>query len=189
MTQTMLPKTLYKLGKVAASYDVEKSSRYSIDGDDWIPPLLGLSNDPKVEEKVKTASAGQAVEGGDESEAEDDDDEEDDDDSDGSSTLADDSDIDSGGSKHALSASSSRALHNLVSQLKTVTSRLSALEQQAPNAANKKWYSSFIPGGTDQGLLIGGGGGSNVVLLTTIGGAAGAALAMSLMRAWEKRRS
>ncbi|KAK4054528.1 hypothetical protein OIV83_001022 [Microbotryomycetes sp. JL201] len=182
VTQTMLPKTLYKLGKVAAALDLEKESRYPLEGDDWIPPLLGAS-DPKALEKSKSTALNNA-----ETEEDDDvsDDEDDaDDDESGSSTLADSDDDDS---KHALSASSSRALHNLITQLKTVTSRLSSLEQQQQNPqAGKKWYSSLIPG-TNQDLMMSTGG-NRTLLLTMIGGGAGAAIAMAAMRAWERRRA
>ncbi|KAK4056727.1 hypothetical protein OIO90_002279 [Microbotryomycetes sp. JL221] len=189
VTQTMLPKSLYKLGKVAAAFDLDSMSRYSRDGQDWIPPLLG-ADDPKAIEKVKATGVDARGDGG---EDEDDDDDDDDDDDASSVTLSeDDSDVNVN-DKHALSASSSRALHNLVSQLKTVTSRLSALEQNNTSTTinNKKWYSSLI--GMDQGVLSNGtvttGTGGNIVLLTTVASAAGAAIAMAALRAWERRRN
>ncbi|KAM0791299.1 hypothetical protein ACM66B_005771 [Microbotryomycetes sp. NB124-2] len=183
VTQTMLPKTLYKLGKVAAALDLEKESKYPLEGDEWIPPLLGAS-DPKALEKTKASATEDATDAADESEY--DDDEEDDDDD---STL-DESDVED--SNHALSPASSRALHNLVTQLKTVTSRLSSLEsqqqQQQTSSSTKKWFSGLLLSGTDQDLLTSTGG-NKVLLLTSIGAAAGAAISMAAFRAWEKRRS
>lgn len=37
----MIPKSLTKLGEAASLYSIAESSRYPVEGDDWLPPLLG----------------------------------------------------------------------------------------------------------------------------------------------------
>lgn len=170
----MLPKSLTKLGQAAAETDLAKESKYSLDGDDWMPPLLGEAIEPSV--PVASAPGGADEDYSSEVDEEDS----------GSSTLADsDSDV---GKSGLPSASSSRELHSLINQLRTVTARLNALENASPAAgAGRSWLPKILGGGVEQGQLEAFGG-SKVVALTALGGAAGAAVVMAVMKGWERRR-
>ena len=169
VTQTMLPKSLTKLGQAAADTDLAKESKYPLEGDDWMPPVLGEAVEPSA--PVASASADYNSEI----------DEEDS----GSSTLA-DSDSDVG--KGIGSASSSRELHSLINQLRTVTARLNALENSSPSSGGaRSWLPKVLGGGVEQGQLEAFGG-SKVVALTALGGAAGAAIVLAALKGWERRR-
>lgn len=174
----MLPKSLTKLGKAAAEFDLSSESKHPLEGTDWLPPVLGA----------------QAPEGSLMTTATDvDDDGSDDFGSDSSSTtLADGDDTSAAGSK--LSPASSRDLHTLVAQLRSLTSRLTALEQTGGKAgkgaatAKQPWYSALLgPGaGVEQGVMSR--SGTAALFLTTAGGAAGAAVVIAIMKGWEQRR-
>ncbi|KAM0752376.1 Bet v1-like protein [Meredithblackwellia eburnea MCA 4105] len=108
VTQTMIPKSLVKLGQTAAAYDLSTST-HPIEGDEWLPPLLGAYD--------QDSSVAGSDDGG-----------ESDEDDDGSDLESDEE-----GSR-TLTPSASRDLHTLVGQIKTLTLRLSEMETTKQNA-------------------------------------------------------
>lgn len=180
----MLPKSLTKLGETARALDLARDSKYPLEGDTWMPPLLGeavpLSSLPSTPHNTEI-----------------------DDEDSASSTLA-DSDSDGpldgeDGSRKRKeripSAASAREIHTLVNQLRSVSARLNALEASSSTgdqAGRKGWLASLPTilgggGGVEQGQLQAFGG-SKTVALTALGGAAGAAIVLGVMKGWERRR-
>lgn len=159
VTQTLLPKSLTKLGKAAAAFNLDESP-YPKEGDDWLPPLLGSA----------TSSSPSPSSDFDEEEEEEDEDDE---------ILAPSSS--SSSDTAPLSPSATRDLHSLVNQLRSVTSRLNALEESNSHApVQKKWYD----------VLGGGEGGGEQMLMSAkgLGGAAGAAVLLAGLAVWSRRR-
>lgn len=150
VTQKMIPKSLVQLGKTAAAWDIATSSRAPIEGDEWMPPILGTSDDTIV-----APAAGAEDEG----EDEDDEGEDEDDEVEAPGIISND-------------------IASLLSQLRTLTSRLASLEGKttvAPAttvAAPKSWYSSI---GAELATTQG------VSLLASAGGAVGAATIIAIM--------
>ncbi|KAI5480556.1 GTP-binding protein 1, partial [Pseudohyphozyma bogoriensis] len=132
VTQKMIPKSLSKLGRAAAEFDVAQS-RYSAEGDEWLPAVLGEFDD------APTTAAGS---GGDEL-----------------VDLEEEEDELDGKDSDEMSPSSSRELHELVGQLRSLTSRLTRLEEGAAGEAKKDghWYDVMVgqPPSSKVGVLIG----------------------------------
>lgn len=147
----MIPKSLVKLGKTAAQFDLA-TSQFPLEGDDWLPPLLGSSDDTII--APSAAVAQEADEEEDEEDAEDDDD-------------------------IALSPSSSRDLHSLLGQLRTLTTRLTALETAGPAAKTNKSRILSAVAGMDQMTMSTG----------AAVGAVSAAVAVSILGRWGSRRN
>lgn len=178
VTQTMIPKSLVKLGRTAAAFDIATSSKYALEGDEWLPPVLGSSDDTIVD--VPKAVAEEEVDEED-SEEEDGDDEEDDEED-----------------EVITSGSLSKDLTSLLTQLRSLTSRLTQLESTSSASSSsvpgtslstngnksKSWYSSVSNStGLDQLTVR-----DASIYLTAIGGAVGAATAVSLLAAWGRRK-
>ncbi|ORY89321.1 hypothetical protein BCR35DRAFT_300452 [Leucosporidium creatinivorum] len=183
VTQTLLPKSLSKLGRTARALDLTVDSKYPLEGDAWMPPLLGEAVPLSSLPSPPTSHGTEA-----------------DDEDSASSTLADsDSDGalsagDSRKEKERLpSAASAREIHTLVNQLRSVTARLNALEASTGEQAERKGWLASLPtilgggGGVEQGQLQAFGG-SKAVALTALGGAAGAAIVLGVLKGWERRR-
>ncbi|GAA5843649.1 hypothetical protein JCM9279_000822 [Rhodotorula babjevae] len=203
ITQTMLPKSLVKLGITAAATTNLTA--------DFPPPTLG----------VYAPSASAAVAADADSDHDDDASSGYDSDSDASSTSsvprtdpASSSDLvpaSSGPSSSALSSpAAARDVNFLLSQLRSITSRLAALETlvtsaNAPSSgrSGRPWYalglgSGARGAGSPQRKITGGAGGgetSTALLgpgtlgaLATLGSAAAAAVAVAAVAAWGKRR-
>lgn len=174
----MLPKSLTRLGETAQALDLASNSKYPLQGDSWMPPLLGeavlLSSLPSTPHNTEI-----------------------DNEDSGSSTLADsDSDGAENGSRKGQqrlpSAASARELQTLVNQLRSVSARLNALEASSGDQAGRKGWLASLPtilggAGVEQGQLQAFGG-SKTVALTALGGAAGAAIALGVLKGWERRR-
>lgn len=185
VTQKMLPKSLTKLGETAQALDLAVDSKYPLEGDAWMPPLLGeavpLSSLPPTPHNTEINEEDSA-----------------------SSTLA-DSDSDGAldgddglrkGKERLPSAASAREIHTLVNQLRSVSARLNALEASSTGdqAGRKGWLASLPTilgggggGGVEQGQLQAFGG-SKTVALTALGGAAGAAIVLGFLKGWERKR-
>ncbi|GAA5887756.1 hypothetical protein JCM16303_005069 [Sporobolomyces ruberrimus] len=180
VTQTMLPKSLVKLGETARGPTKE--------ADSWPPPLLGsvsVPDPPQAEDDSGSESEFES-EGGEDEE----------------STPA--TTPPSSGST-AVTPSASRDVYALLTQLRSLTSRLTALESivtkggvssssagSGPSGVpiNRPWYSfssskkSEVTPGADLMTLSA----SKLSLLMTVGSAAGAALALGAVSAWSRRR-
>jgi hypothetical protein len=148
----MIPKSLVKLGKTAAQFDLA-TSQFPLEGNDWLPPLLGSSDDTIVAPSAAVAD-----------EADEEDDEED--------AEEEDDDI-------ALSPSSSRDLHSLLGQLRTLTTRLTALETAGPAPRTHKSRILSAVAGMDQMTMSTG----------AAVGAVSAAVAVSILGRWGSRRN
>ncbi|GAA5917774.1 hypothetical protein JCM5296_005042 [Sporobolomyces johnsonii] len=192
VTQTMLPKSLVKLGAAAAASTKET--------DYWPPPLLGTTSTTSSTSLASPSPEDDSVSEDDLSASEDDDED---------NTSAPSST--SSAAAAPLSPSASRDLHALVSQLRSLTSRLSALESlvtlsssssssssrsSSPSSSAttpRPWYSfdwSEKPTGPPAGagaetLTLSAG---RLSALATIGSAAGAAIAVAAVTAWSRRR-
>jgi hypothetical protein len=175
VTQTMIPKSLAKIGKRAQELQLEgrragacrfhcgeanAETRAELKGDDWLPPLLGIWR----KESDSPAEA-----------AEEDVEEEDD--------VDDDAPV------------SSRTLVDLVEQLRTLTARLSALESKRPArkpaAASSSWLSRFWPFSVAAAAdAETGNSGISLVESGVISALGGAASAVSIfaLAAWYARR-
>lgn len=192
----MLPKSLTKLGKAAAEFDLASSSKYPLDGTDWMPPVLGAQA-PESSIMTTANGAGTADEL--------DEDEEGDGVSSSSASssmtlVSSDEEAGVGKSTSSVSPSSSRDSHALVAQLRSLTSRLTALERGqvvsgSGSGSSKTWYSSLLGGsgsGTQQGLMTRSSSSATAalsnLLVTAAGGAAGAAVVLGVLKAWERRR-
>ncbi|GAA5982835.1 hypothetical protein JCM5350_003003 [Sporobolomyces pararoseus] len=188
VTQTMLPKSLVKLGETARGPTKEAES--------WPPPILGTR---LISEEGAQVGVEDSQPESDPSE-EDESDEDDDDDVDGSSTPP---TTPPSSESVKLSPSASRDVYALLSQLRSLTSRLTALESLVTKGAvspsgvpvNRPWYSfssssskdktqADAPGGADLMTLSA----SKLSLFMTIGSAAGAAVALAAVSAWGRRR-
>lgn len=179
VTQSLLPKSLAKLGRAAQALNLATESKYPLEGEGWMPPLLG-------EAVVPSAPPSGVREHHEQEEAEEDS---------ASSTLADsDSDTPRTGKGALPSASSTRELHSLLAQLRSVTQRLNALEASSSSVGgagrSKGLFTSLLSGGggVEQGQMQASYGGSMTVALTAVGGAAGAAVVLAAYKAWERRR-
>ncbi|GAA5961122.1 hypothetical protein JCM3765_001234 [Sporobolomyces pararoseus] len=183
VTQTMLPKSLVKLGETARGPTKEAES--------WPPPVLGT----KVVSAEGTQIEQDSQSDSDLSEEE----EESDEDEDGSSTPP---TTPPTSESVALSPSASRDVYALLSQLRSLTSRLTALESLVTKGAvspsgvpaNRLWY-SFASSSKDKTQADAQGGAdlmtlsaSKLSLFMTIGSAAGAAVALAAVSAWGRRR-
>ncbi|GAA6023966.1 hypothetical protein JCM11491_003218 [Sporobolomyces phaffii] len=185
VTQTMLPKSLVKLGETARGPTKE--------ADSWPPPLLGsVSVTPVPAEPDRF----------------------DDDDGSGSDSERSDYEEEEEGEGEAndaaavsIPASASRDVYALLSQLRALTSRLSALESIVTQGGggvegvpmNRPWYSfgrssssssssrSSPDGRTGADLMTL--SASKLSLLMTVGSAAGAAVALAAVSAWGRRRT
>ncbi|GAA5965289.1 hypothetical protein JCM21900_005695 [Sporobolomyces salmonicolor] len=204
VTQTMLPKSLVKLGAAAAASTKET--------DYWPPPLLGHT---QTTPSSSTSPVSPSSE--DESGSEDDLSALGDENEDATSTPS--SPFSAGAPPPApLSPSASRDLHALVAQLRSLTSRLSALESLVtPSAASpspspsssssrssssssssataRPWYSfdwsekpAGPPAAADAGAETMTASAGRLSALATIGSAAGAAIAVAAVTAWSRRR-
>ncbi|CEQ39572.1 SPOSA6832_01118, partial [Sporobolomyces salmonicolor] len=206
VTQTMLPKSLVKLGAAAAASTKET--------DYWPPPLLGHT---QTTPSSSTSPASPSSE--DESGSEDDLSASGDENEDATSTPS--PTFPAGATPAApLSPSASRDLHALVAQLRSLTSRLSALESLVtPSAASpspspspsssssrsfssssssataRPWYSfdwsekpAGPPAAADAGAETMTLSAGRLSALATIGSAAGAAIAVAAVTAWSRRR-
>ncbi|KAJ8294303.1 hypothetical protein OF846_002843 [Rhodotorula toruloides] len=185
ITQTMLPKSLAKLGAAAA--DVTEFTS------DFPPPTLGKKAPPTANGHANGEAGGEEAE---EEEEEESDYEDESDDEDSSAPDA-----------TRLSPSASRDLHSLLSQLRSLTSRLAALETlvsspSAPASSSgvaatptRRWYSPFSSS-SGSGAGKGYGGPSDMMTmspgklsaLATLGSAAGAAIAVAAVTAVARRR-
>ncbi|GAA5887872.1 hypothetical protein JCM6882_000783 [Rhodosporidiobolus microsporus] len=216
ITQTLLPKSLIKLGAASAAAAAEGPNDEIL----FPPAVLGSAPPPSIApvaptgagaagEKEKTASllSGRSgslasdLEDGDESDTESDD---------SASSIAPSlsstapSSLDDTGSKPALLApSTSRDLHALLTQLRSLTTRLSALEslvaisQSAAAGGRRAWYLPFsssssspspkkkpgVKAGAETAQLSEG----RLSALFTLGSAAGAAIAVAAVAAWGRR--
>ncbi|KDE09214.1 hypothetical protein MVLG_00536 [Microbotryum lychnidis-dioicae p1A1 Lamole] len=146
VTQTMLPKSLQRMGRTAAEFDLSKS-RFALEGDEWLPPLLGSADDSKPDPGSAPAGAS--------TEADDDVDEDDDE-------FTDDEDDE-------LSPVATREISTLVDQLKTLTNRLSALEGGAgADGKGSKWGGllgvSTMHNGSGRLTVAGGAAGAAIAL-------------------------
>lgn len=184
ITQTMLPKSLAKLGAAAADV-TEFTSEFP-------PPTLG-------KKAPSTANGHANGEAGGEEEEEDEEESDYEDESDDEDSSASDA--------TRLSPSASRDLHSLLSQLRSLTSRLAVLETlvsspSAPASSSgvaatptRRWYSPFSSS-SGSGAGKGYGGPSDMVTmspgklsaLATLGSAAGAAIAVAAVTAVARRR-
>ncbi|GAA5925949.1 uncharacterized protein JCM15063_005169 [Sporobolomyces koalae] len=182
VTQTMLPKSLVKLGETARGPTKE--------ADSWPPPLLGSVSEPTLangEDPTVSESEGSVS-----------DDEEDDSEDDTQSTPA-TTPRSSSNDSVALSPSASRDVYALLTQLRSLTSRLTTLEalvtkgsvgaQPTGVPATRPWYSfsstkSNDSAGADQMTLSA----SKLSLFMTAGSAIGAAVALAAVSAWGRRR-
>ncbi|GAA6063186.1 hypothetical protein JCM10212_006852 [Sporobolomyces blumeae] len=198
VTQTMLPKSLVRLGEAARG--TTKTA------DLWPPPLLGSTSTSGDESQAGGSDESESDWSGEEesSGAE----------GDASSTPATtvrststsiDSDV-------ALSPSASRDVYALLTQLRSVTSRLTALEtlvtraaspsttapgegsslSSTPRRSSRPWYSFGLGKGEEGGPPAGADlmtlSASKLSLFMTIGSAAGAAVALAAVSAWGRRR-
>jgi len=201
ITQTMLPKSLVKLGVTAAATTDLTA--------DFPPPTLG----------VYAASSSTAAAADDDSDDDDDDEVSSgyDSDSDASSSSSNprtgpspSSDLVPASSSALSSPAAARDVSFLLAQLRSITSRLAALETlvAGPNAASsgrsgRPWYalglgSGARGAGSPQRKITGGaaGGETGTALLgpgtlgalATLGSAAAAAVAVAAVAAWGKRR-
>ncbi|GAA5910117.1 uncharacterized protein JCM6883_000559 [Sporobolomyces salmoneus] len=189
VTQTMLPKSLVKLGETARGVTKE--------ADSWPPPLLGSTS---VAPELPAADVDS------DSASEDLEEDSDDDDVDEASSTPPTTPPSSSESV-ALSPSASRDVYALLSQLRSLTSRLSALESIVTKSSipspsngvpiNRPWYS--FSSSKDKTAATGEGSptagadlmtlsASKLSLLMTIGSAAGAAVALAAVSAWGRRR-
>jgi hypothetical protein len=109
VTQTMIPKSLIRLGRTAKEFNIATDSKFALEGDEWLPPILGTSDDSII-----------AALGAEEDEEEEESDDEDDESE--TSTAVDDT------------SSISKDLSSLLAQLRSLTGRLSTLESLTPNA-------------------------------------------------------
>lgn len=115
----MIPKSLLKLGKVAATYDTT-TSEHPAEGDEWLPPLLGSYDDtPPPPSSLSPSDDTLVDEGTDEEESEGPDDVE----------------------ERRMSPAVSRDLHSLVDQVRTLTSRLKELE----STGKPGWFGGAEP--------------------------------------------
>ncbi|KAK4705531.1 hypothetical protein P7C70_g672, partial [Phenoliferia sp. Uapishka_3] len=105
VTQTLIPKSLLKLGRCAASYDLSKSP-YAGEGDDWLPPLLGSMEDvpPRVRSTPKEVSASDSG-------------------ADSDDSINDD---------RKISPAATKDIHTLVGEIRILSSRLKLLESSHP---------------------------------------------------------
>lgn len=175
VTQTMLPKSLVKLGEAAKGPTKE--------ADSWPPPLLGTSSvSPPTQDDDDDSASGSELS----------------DEEDGLSTPP---TTPPSSDSVALSPSASRDVYALLTQLRSLTSRLNSLEAivnrvSSPSTSspagvpmNRPWYSFSSSkrdevSGTDQMTLSA----SKLSLFMTIGSAAGAAVALAAVSAWGRRR-
>lgn len=180
----MLPKSLAKLGAVAAGVTDFTS--------EFPPPTLGKKA-PAIANGDANGDAG-----GEETEEEEDEE----------SDYEDESDDSSASGSTMLSPSVSRDLHALLTQLRSITSRLGALETlvSSPSAPasssgvaatpSRRWYSPFSSSSGGSGAGKGYGGPSDMLTmspgklsaLATLGSAAGAAIAVAAVTAVARRR-
>ncbi|GAA6001563.1 uncharacterized protein JCM10292_006315 [Rhodotorula paludigena] len=196
ITQTMLPKSLVKLGATAAALtEAELTSEFP-------PRTLGAAPPPASTQDTSGEPSSEA----DESDLDEDEDEP----STGLTTPS--------SSDPSLSPSASRDLHTLLSHLRSVTSRLAALETlvaspplSAPpppaagaRAPARPWYALFggssaapspgtqrrVGGGKTDDMLTAsaGAGQSTLSALVALGSAAAATAAVAAVAAWAKRR-
>lgn len=107
VTQTMIPKSLLRLGRTAKEFNIATDSKFALEGDEWLPPVVGSSDDTIV-------TTPESEEDDEEGDSEDDDDDESD-----SSTVVDDT------------SSISKDLASLLAQLRSLTGRLSTLESSS----------------------------------------------------------
>lgn len=148
----MIPKSLLKLGRAASAW-IPTSSQFPLEGNDWLPPLLGSSDDTPVP-LSSSFSSDAGSEFGD------------------SDSEEDDLPI------------SSHDVQTLLTQIRSLTTRLSALEAPANGSTRKSWLAS-LPGmaGTEQMTMSAGLG-----VVTALAAAGGAAAAVALVGAWGRRR-
>lgn len=167
ITTTVLPRSIAELGRTASSFDLE-DSKYPIQGQAWLPPLLGAF-------RPSSKDGENAL---DDSPTEEEDDFENDDDEHAES----ESDDDSTKKDFALSPDASRDLHAVLRQLRTVTARLSQLERlnnPAPATSSEKGTRS----GTEQELLS-----NQTIKWIATGITVGAASAAVFWQVWNRRR-
>ena len=146
ITQTLIPGSIRKLGEIASTYDVATSSAPA-EGLDWLPPLLGSSDD--------TAVAALDLE-----------EEEDDFESDSEEEEA------TPQSPGLITTD----IASLLSQLRTLTTRLASLESTAGVVPNKPVATSWV-----KTLLA---GESATTALASAGGAVGAATIVAILAVW-----
>ncbi|BGP16615.1 hypothetical protein JCM10213_000469 [Rhodosporidiobolus nylandii] len=198
ITQTLLPKSLIKLGAAAA----ERAARGPDEKVEFPPPVLGSSPASTtlvppaalVGDNASSAGSVLSLDGVDESDEEDSDEEE----------LPEDED------DRALSRpSSSRDLHALLTQLRSLTTRLGALEAlvsppssrflpsppssapQAPSPAasgKRPWWSLYSSSDEGPGVETATLSEGKLSALFTLGSAAGAAVAVAAVAAWGRRQ-
>lgn len=193
ITESMLPKSLAKLGAAAAAV-VDLPA-------DFPPPVLGSTIDADPEEKALELPES-------ENDLEDYDEEYDDEgeeDEDGpADPIADAPFASSNENKVALAPSISRDLHALLTQLRSLSTRLSTLESivETPDRAGAgwKWYAPFARpqprrvqeriAGTELMTGTGGGGGISLSAILTMGSlsAAAAAVGVAAVAAWGRHR-
>ncbi|GAA5999949.1 hypothetical protein JCM10207_005985 [Rhodosporidiobolus poonsookiae] len=183
ITQTMLPKSLIKLGAAAATCTMRDDVQFP-------PPTLGaflpapLSTVAIAETPLADDSALALTE-----------DDLTDDEDDASTASASTGLGDAGEGETALAPSASRDLHALLTQLRSLTTRLSALETlvSSPASSRRPWYSPFssapppsrtAPGAETKTLNEG-----RLSALFTLGSAAGAAGAVAVLAWWGRRGS
>jgi hypothetical protein len=183
----MLPKSLVKLGETARGVTKE--------ADSWPPPLLGSVS-------VASEVASNTEEFGSDSELSEEEEEDDDDQADDGVSTPPTTPPTSETVK--LSPSASRDVYALLSQLRSLTSRLTVLESivtkgvspssSSPNGVpmNRPWYSFSSSKPTADGPAAGADlmtlSASKLSLFMTIGSAAGAAVALAAVSAWGRRR-
>lgn len=189
----MLPKSLAKLGAAAAAV-VDLPA-------DFPPPVLGSTIDADPEEKaLELPESENDLEDYDEEY-----DEEGEEDEDGpADPIADAPFASSNEDKVALAPSISRDLHALLTQLRSLSTRLSTLESivETPDRAGAgwKWYAPFARpqprrvqeriAGTELMTGTGGGGGISLSAILTMGSlsAAAAAVGVAAVAAWGRHR-
>ncbi|SCV72103.1 BQ2448_4797 [Microbotryum intermedium] len=156
VTQTMLPKSLQRMGRTAAEFDLSKS-RFALEGDEWLPPLLGSADDTKTDPASSPDGASPDI----------------DEDGDG------DDDFFTNDEDDESSPVATREISTLVDQLKTLTNRLSALEDGAGIDGNGSKWGALLGASTMQ---------KGSGRLTVAGGAAGATIALAALGVWNRRR-
>lgn len=140
VTQTMIPKSLAKLSDASAAWAAQSTA--AEDDDSWLPPLLGswggeLDEDDSAgyddEDEVEDAAQSGAPSTGMGSE---------------------------GAARQPLTPAASKDLHALVSQLKSLTARLGALEAQGGGASaggvTQGWGDALMKALKREGLAVGG---------------------------------
>ncbi|GAA93489.1 uncharacterized protein L969DRAFT_89262 [Mixia osmundae IAM 14324] len=166
VTKNIIPKSLAKVGKLAETYEPKKE-RAALQGDDWLPPLLGSWDDPALAKEAQGADAGEIE--ADDSEGEEGEEEEEDDDDEELANMP---------------ASEARSLRELVVQLRTVTSRLSSLESGTKNEQSG-WLQRIMPSNAAVHQSTGLAG---VLSSSVFGGAVGAATVFALFMRMTRRR-